>query len=650
MSDDGLTKTLLRTVSPVDGLMIVVGLLVLVTGILVDAVVAKVFSGVIVAAAAAYVTFSIRAKITRQEAQEVKHSSDLFTNSQKKKLLFDDFQPESGPKLVVDDSAVGASSDRSSALARGGLGKGIADRAPGRTSTVARVREFQASDFFDVNSELFKGETEPRAEFDFLLSKVLSVAKEVLFAHTVAFFWANNDKQQMVLEAKVTDGQLFMAGRRFNMGGDIVSQVANSGKPEVINRINPLSEKEMVAYYSNVSYVRSFVAVPVFFSDSQGGKTPVAVLAVDSKVEDAFGQETVVLLGNFTKLISALLKSYTDKYDLLLDSEVLNAVRRLQQAFLGERTTESLLGALVEESSRLIYSDYLAVVRYDDGRKVWVVGKVLNRDQDEFLPEGDAVDFPESLVGSVIRSNSYELVNDLPSYAGTLFSKNEQRGRYGSVIILPISSINKCYGALCVLSKDRHNYAHREVRLLSRLVDTAASSFEILGLTDLVNEHVAVDEHTGLLDRKHFLGEVAKELQRSDDFGTDCTFVSVSLDDYKELAERYGKEGFESILYTIARVIQSGVRPYDITGLLDPQHIGVVLAHTAANDAYIWAEKVRESISSRIFTVDNRTFSVTVSVGICGATEGMGVEEFIGNAMEVLKSVAEKGGNLVRVY
>ena len=32
MSDDGLTKTLLRTVSPVDGLMIVVGLLVLVTG------------------------------------------------------------------------------------------------------------------------------------------------------------------------------------------------------------------------------------------------------------------------------------------------------------------------------------------------------------------------------------------------------------------------------------------------------------------------------------------------------------------------------------------------------------------------------------------------------------------------------------------
>ena len=650
MSDDGLTKTLLRTVSPVDGLMIVVGLLVLVTGILVDAVVAKVFSGVIVAAAAAYVTFSIRAKITRQEAQEVKHSSDLFTNSQKKKLLFDDFQPESGPKLVVDDSAVGASSDRSSALARGGLGKGIADRAPGRTSTVARVREFQASDFFDVNSELFKGETEPRAEFDFLLSKVLSVAKEVLFAHTVAFFWANNEKKQMVLEAKVTDGQLFMAGRRFNMGGDIVSQVANSGKPEVINRINPLSEKEMVAYYSNVSYVRSFVAVPVFFSDSQGGKTPVAVLAVDSKVEDAFGQETVVLLGNFTKLISALLKSYTDKYDLLLDSEVLNAVRRLQQAFLGERTTESLLGALVEESSRLIYSDYLAVVRYDDGRKVWVVGKVLNRDQDEFLPEGDAVDFPESLVGSVIRSNSYELVNDLPSYAGTLFSKNEQRGRYGSVIILPISSINKCYGALCVLSKDRHNYAHREVRLLSRLVDTAASSFEILGLTDLVNEHVAVDEHTGLLDRKHFLGEVAKELQRSDDFGTDCTFVSVSLDDYKELAERYGKEGFESILYTIARVIQSGVRPYDITGLLDPQHIGVVLAHTAANDAYIWAEKVRESISSRIFTVDNRTFSVTVSVGICGATEGMGVEEFIGNAMEVLKSVAEKGGNLVRVY
>ncbi len=97
-------------------------------------------------------------------------------------------------------------------------------------------------------------------------------------------------------------------------------------------------------------------------------------------------------------------------------------------------------------------------------------------------------------------------------------------------------------------------------------------------------------------------------------------------------------------------MIRSGVRPYDVVGLLDRHHVGAVLVNTSANDAYIWAEKVRKSIASQILTVGDRTFSVTISVGICGATEGMTVEEFLGNATQVLNTVAERGGNLVSVY
>ncbi|MEE9225154.1 MAG: GAF domain-containing protein [Bacteroidota bacterium] len=656
MRDAAVTKTLLRYLSYVDGLMVVVGVSVLVTGILVDAVVARMLSGVIVVAAAVYVTLSIRAKLTRREAREVKHTVDLPSNSPKKKrLFFDDFQPESSSKLVMSEESEEGTEDREPVAPSAPLGMGLHPRAhrvgsPVATATTTGAREFEFADFFDVNSELFKGETEPRTEFDFLLSKVLFVVKEVLFAHTVAFFWANHEKHKMVLEAKVTDSQLFMAGRRYDMGRDVVSQVAKTGKPEVISRINPLSEKDMVAYYSNVAFVRSFVGVPVFFLDTTGGRVPVAVLAVDSKAEDAFGQETVALLANFTKLISALIKSYTDKYDLLLDSEVLNAVRRMQQKFVTDRSPGSILNALIEETSRLISGNILSIVQYDDEKQRWIVAKILNRDRESFIAEGESVDLQGSLVGSVIRSNSYELVDDLESRATTLFHPEEKRGTSGSVVALPISSLNKCYGALCVLSRDQHNYTHREVRLLYRLVDPAAAALEIFSLGEMIKEHMVIDERTGLLNRKHFLEEVTKELQRSDDFGIDCSFVDVGLDDHGELIKRYGKDGFESIVYAIAHLIRSGVRPYDVVGLLDRHHVGVVLVNTTANDAYIWAEKIRELIASQILTVGDRTFSVTISVGICGATEGMTVEEFVVNATQVLRTVTDKGGNLVRVY
>ncbi len=655
MRDVVIKEILLLYFSYVDGLILLVGISVLATGILADAVVAKILSGVVVAAAAVYVTLSVRARLTRREVQEVKHTMDLPPKSPKKKLLFDDFQPESGPKLVsADRSEEGAGSHDAANPATFPTSDGQVSsqlsESPAAATLNTRSREFEFADFFDINSELFKGETEPRAEFDFLLSKVLSVVKEVLFAHTVAFFWANHEKQKMVLEAKVTDSQLFMAGRRYDMGGDIVSRVAKTGKPKVLNRVNPLSEKDMVVYYSNVAYVRSFVVVPVFFAGPTGGRVPVAVLAIDSKAEDAFGQETIALLGNFTKLVSALIKSYTDKYDLLVDSEVLNAVRRMQQIFLADRSSGSIFNALMEETSRLINSDILSVVQYDDEKQKWVVAKVLNRVQVPLIAEGEVVDFHGSLVGSVIRSNNHELVNDLELHAATLFHPEEKRGIGGSVIVLPISSLNKCYGALCVLSGDKHNYTHREVQLLYRLVDPAAAALEIVSLGEMINEHMVIDERTGLLNRRHFLEEVERELQRSDDFGPDCSFVNVGLDDHGELVERYGKDGFDSILYAIAHVIRSGVRPYDVVGLLDRHHLGAVLVNTSANDAYIWAEKVRKSIASQILSVGDRTFSVTISVGICGATEGMTVEEFLGNATQVLNTVAERGGNLVSVY
>ena len=81
------------------------------------------------------------------------------------------------------------------------------------------VKEFQVSDFFDIDSNIFKGDSEPRTEFDFLLNKVLTAIKEVIFAHSVAFFWANREKQQMVMESRVTDSTKFISSRRFSKIG-----------------------------------------------------------------------------------------------------------------------------------------------------------------------------------------------------------------------------------------------------------------------------------------------------------------------------------------------------------------------------------------------------------------------------------------------
>ena len=65
---------------------------------------------------------------------------------------------------------------------------------------VQRAREaiiYSPSDFVDDGQSMVEGsQQEPKTEFNFLLQKMLSVIKEVVFANSVSFFWVNDMASQ----------------------------------------------------------------------------------------------------------------------------------------------------------------------------------------------------------------------------------------------------------------------------------------------------------------------------------------------------------------------------------------------------------------------------------------------------------------------
>jgi len=103
-------------------------------------------------------------------------------------------------------------------------------------------------------------------------------------------------------------------------------------------------------------------------------------------------------------------------------------------------------------------------------------------------------------------------------------------------------------------------------------------------------------------------------------------------------------------MLTLAKAIRSSVRTYDLVGRFDAHRFAALLIDTAANEAYIWAEKIRKNLAGLVINLDGKTFSITISVGVCGALEGTKKEELIGNATTVLAKASEAGGNVVRVF
>lgn len=638
-----MVETIRQKLLTVNGVIAAVVVLALIVGLFLGSPVGRIVCGVLLAAGALYaVLHGVRRWRTElgsgSETKEEAHSQSPEVNM--KRLLFDDLQ-STGGKYVVKEIP-------------GEETKAVIPSTKKAQPVVVSVkeekaREFQVSDFFDLNSDIFRSDAEPRSEFNFLLNKALLALKEVLFARTVAFFWANREKNQMVLEAVATESQSFMASKRFAMETDVVGQVAMSGKPQLLGKINPVSEKEMVRYYESTEYTKSVVAVPVYFFKGDGDQRPVGVIVADSKAEDAFGAETLSLMGNYTKLISALIKSYTDKYDLLLDSELVSSIRRMQDRIKSDVSEFTVLNSLAEEAGRLVNWDFLTIAMYADDQHGWVLQKVVNRGAHAYVLPDQAIDFNESVVGKVIRSNEVEVVDDVAAEKPIRFMASEKIDSEGSFLCLPISSTNRCYGAVTLESRSKSNFAGNEVETIYRLVENAAMALEVLYLNDLVKDFVIVDQLTGSFNKKHFMKKLEEEVRRADDFGQELALASLIVDNAQELMNRHGHEGFDAILNQVAKIIRANIRPYDVVGRQEPDGMGVLLVSTTASDAYLWAEKIRKQIASHIITLGGKSFSVTVSAGVCGLSEGMCKDELLAGTTRVLSKAIEDGGNLVRV-
>jgi diguanylate cyclase (GGDEF)-like protein len=626
----------------VNGLIPLIGIIALITGIFAGSPVGRIVSGLIVASAGVYFFAWWRSGRRDEENEPAAQEKNEAPNPEgnMKRLLFDDYQSSAGKYVVREveegESAVVPSSKTTQPVAP--------------AVKAESIREMEIPDFFDLDSDVPYSESEPKSEFHSLLNKVLLVLKDVLFAHSVAFFWANREKAQMVLESMATDSRQFMTSKRFAMGDDIVSQVASTGKPQLLGRVNPATEKELLPFYESPAYIKSVLTVPVFFMDRALGILPVGTIVADSKAEDAFGQETLELLGRFTKLVSALIKSYTDKYDLLLDSELLSSIRRMQDRVRSEPGEQTILTALAEEARRLANWDFLTVAMYADERHGWSLQKVVNRMGEPYATPDQLIDVEGSIVGCVIATNRVVTVADMAAESRFRFHASENIGKQGSFVCIPISSMNRCYGAMTLESKSAGHFSGNEVETMYRLVENAAGSLEVLYMNNLAKEFVLVDQLTGSLTRKFFLRKLEDEVRRAADFATELASVSIAIDAMDEHLARYGREGCDAILNESVKILRSNIRPYDAIGRLEGDRLGVLLVNTAASDAYLWAEKMRKAVSSHVMNVGKRSFSVTVSAGVCGLSEGMGTDDLVAGTSQVLGKALEHGGNLVRVY
>ena len=102
----------------------------------------------------------------------------------------------------------------------------------------------------------------------------------------------------------------------------------------------------------------------------------------------------------------------------------------------------------------------------------------------------------------------------------------------------------------------------------------------------------------------------------------------LDFDSFKEINDTYGHVVGDQVLIQIGNLLKKETREPDILARYGGEEFVVLLPETVAENAYIFAERLRTLVEDSQIHIENDTIALTVSIGVAGVLHKKGSRNF----------------------
>ncbi|MFB1010022.1 MAG: GGDEF domain-containing protein, partial [Thiopseudomonas sp.] len=94
--------------------------------------------------------------------------------------------------------------------------------------------------------------------------------------------------------------------------------------------------------------------------------------------------------------------------------------------------------------------------------------------------------------------------------------------------------------------------------------------------------------------------------------------ILLDIDHFKQVNDSWGHAAGDRVLQDIARILQSGARPYDLPVRLGGEEFMLLCDNAGPDVVQMVAERIRQAVEAHEFVLDDgRSIRITSSLGCC---------------------------------
>lgn len=496
--------------------------------------------------------------------------------------------------------------------------------------------------FEEIANEALPEEVGHDGQFGFVLEKMLTVIKEAYSANTAIFFWYNKKKDKLSIEKYISNSDE-LVNRKLEIEDDILSKIVQKGEPELISDISPAAEADVIRYYSAVQGIRSFVGVPLFYD-----KSLIAIIAVDSKVGDAFGIETIYALGRFVRVITMIISIFEEKHADNVSQQRLKGLLNLIGPESKFNSDSELIQTIYNSVGFLLNWDAFAFVYFYPLEQKFRTVKIINNTSLKYIGESLEIELNGTIVGKSIITGIPVKIDDTSGEQYKRYSKIEDVSFDGSFLAMPLIYNNQNYGVLCFESLKKNAFSNADVQFLKNAMNILSFVIYSYSTQALLKSYLAVDVETKVLNTDTFKERLSADLIKAEKVQAAGAVALVRIDDFLEQESLFDGNPLPKVLSTVAETIRKEMTPLNLFGRIGDKVFAVYFFSSNTKEVFLWAEKLRVKIARKPIAVVSKQSTYTISVGVASSTGKVDVDEVLHNADLALQKALERGGNTVR--